>query len=438
MDALAVLRDYIRIDTTNPPGGEGAAAEFLAQHLADAGLEPQILTDPDGRANVVARIRGEGPPGEALCLLHHMDVVPADPSEWSIDPFGADVKDGCVWGRGSLDTKSLGIMQLAAVEAVAREGSKPRRDVVYVANADEEAGGAHGAGWLCATHPDVVDCQWVLNEGGFGLAEIFPGVSTFGVAVTEKTVVWLRLRATGRPGHGSTPHDDQAVSHLLSLLAEVVRPRPLRVTPVVADGFRVLAAQASVPLRTAIDALTSQVGRTVVSLAGSPFSGALPPGLRALLRDTVTITSIEAGYKENVIPGKAEAVLDCRLLPDTDADLFIAEIRQRAAEHGAEVDVLLRGEAQGIDRAGPMLDWITAAAAEHVPEVVVSETVCPGFTDTRFFRALGAHGVGLTPALVTSDILQGFHGIDERLPTEGLELGLRMVGSIVRNALRPE
>ena len=156
MDALEVLRDYIRIDTTNPPGGEQAAAEFLAGHLEDAGLDPVILHAPSGRANVVARLRGDGDPGRALCLLHHMDVVAAEPDEWSVEPFAADVRDGFVFGRGALDTKSLGVMQLSAVAALARDGVRPRRDVLYVANADEEAGGEHGAAWLCRAHPELV------------------------------------------------------------------------------------------------------------------------------------------------------------------------------------------------------------------------------------------------------------------------------------------
>ena len=435
MDALAVLRDYIRIDTTNPPGGEGRAAQFLAERLERLGLEPQILEDPAGRANVVARLRGAGDPSDALCLLHHMDVVPADADEWSVEPFAADVRDGYVWGRGALDTKSLGVMQLAAIEALVRGGVTPARDVLYVANADEEAGGSHGAGWLCQAHPDLVSCAWVLNEGGFGVSEVLPGVSTFGVAVSEKAIVWLRLRAVGRPGHGSTPHDEQAVERLLAALADIAKPRPLRVTPVVATGFRELAAHASTSVKTAVDALTSQAGRTVVSLAGSPLAGALPPGLRALLRDTVTVTNVHAGYKENVIPGKAEAVVDCRLLPDTDVDAFIADIVRRAGKHQVEADVLLRGQPHGVDQGGEMLGWIRAAAEEHVPDVIVSETICPGFTDSRFFRELGAKCVGLTPAVVTREVMQGFHGVDERLPLEGLELGCRMVGSIVRRAV---
>lgn len=435
MDVLAVLRDYIRIDTTNPPGAERKAAEYLAGILDDAGIDTQILDDPDGRSNVVARIRGNGPPGNALCLLHHMDVVPAEADEWSVEPFAADVKDGFVWGRGALDTKSLGIMQLAAMVALAKDNVRPQRDLLYVANADEEAGGEHGAGWLCRHHPELVACEHVLNEGGFGVSEVLPGVSTFGVAVSEKAIVWLRLKATGRPGHGSTPHDDQALEHLLTALVEISRPRPLRVTPVVADGFRTIAAKASAPVRAAVDVLTTQVGRTVVSVAGAPLANSLPPGLRALLRDTVTVTNVHSGYKENVIPGKAEAVVDCRLLPDTDVEKFVAEITEMAGRHRVEVEVILRGEPFGVDAASPMLEWIRAAAHEHVPDVVVSETICPGFTDSRFFRQLGAKCLGLTPALVTPEIMAGFHGIDERLPLDGLDLGVRMVDSVVRRAI---
>ena len=383
----------------------------------------------------MARLRGDGDPARALCLLHHMDVVAADPDEWSVEPFAADVRDGFVFGRGALDTKSLGVMQLAAVAGLAKDGARPRRDVLYVANADEEAGGEHGAGWLCRAHPELVACEWVLNEGGFGVSEVVPGVSTFGVAVTEKAILWLRLRARGRPGHGSTPHDDQALAHLLSALSDVSRPRPLRMTPLVADSFRALASRASPAIRTAVEALTSQLGRTVVSLAGSPLAGTLPPGLRAMLRDTVTITSVHAGYKENVIPGKAEAVVDCRLLPETDVDGFLADVRARASRHGVEVEVILRGEPHGADRAGEMLEWVRAAAAAHAPDVMVSETLCPGFTDSRFFREIGARCVGLTPAVVTPQIMQGFHGIDERLPLDGLALGTRMVDTIVRNAV---
>src|SRR5581483_9205533 len=287
-EAVEIARHYLRIDTTNPPGNETPAAGILA----DAGLEPVVLESEAGRGNVVARLPGRaGDPAGALCLLHHLDVVPADPSEWSVDPFGAEVRDGYLWGRGAIDMKGMGVMQLMTMLALARDRTSAReRDVVFVAVADEEAGGWKGAGWLTEHHPDLIACRDVINEGGYGLSETRPPIMA--CALSEKAVRWVRLTARGTPGHGSMPPVEQAIEKLLAALGDIAaRPPALGLSPLVERTFRAMAAGASGVRRTALEAVLRPQARRLLPALGRR----LPRYQRALLGDTISVTRLDAG-----------------------------------------------------------------------------------------------------------------------------------------------
>ncbi|HTC80614.1 MAG TPA: M20/M25/M40 family metallo-hydrolase [Acidimicrobiia bacterium] len=429
-EAVEITRSYLRIDTTNPPGNETPAAEFLAGILGEAGLETTLLESAPGRGNLIARLPGRAnDPGGALCLLHHLDVVPADPSEWSVDPFGAEMRDGYLWGRGAIDMKSMGVMQLMAMLALARDKTTTlEREVVFVAVADEEAGGWMGAGWLTEHHPALVACRDVINEGGYGLSDTKPPLMA--CALSEKAVRWIRLTARGTPGHGSMPPVDQAIEKLLAALGDIAaHPPALGLSPLVERTFRAMAAGASGPRRKALEAILRPEARRLLPVLGRR----LPRYQRALLGDTISMTRLDAGYKENVVPGTACATLDCRLVPETDPDEFVTGLSARMARLGVGCEVIFSDGPCGVSE-GPLLPLLDEVCSRSFPDVTFAPALCPAFTDSRFFRQQGADAYGLIPVMLSNDEVATFHGIDERIPVEGLKKGCEVLYEIVRRA----
>lgn len=429
-EAVDITRQYLRIDTTNPPGNETPAAEFLAAILSDAGLETALIESAPGRGNLVARLPGRArDPGGALCLLHHLDVVPADPSEWSVDPFGAEIHDGYLWGRGAIDMKSMGVMQLMSVLAFARDKTATlERDVVFVAVADEEAGGVMGAAWLTKHHPELVACRDAINEGGYGLSETKPPMMA--CALSEKALLWVKLVAKGSPGHGSMPPEDQAIGKLLAALGDLAaHPPALAISPLVARTFRALAARASAPRAKVIEAILHPRARPVLPA----LSRRLPRYQRSLLGDVISVTKLEAGYKENVVPGAASATLDCRLVPETDPEEFFGRLSARMARFDVRCEVVFSDGPSGVSE-GPLLPLLDEVCSKAFPEAVFAPVLCPAFTDSRYFRQQGADAYGLVPVMLSNAEVATFHGIDERIPLEGLRKGCRVVHEVVARA----
>jgi acetylornithine deacetylase/succinyl-diaminopimelate desuccinylase-like protein len=428
-EALEITRQYLRIDTTNPPGNETPAAEFLAGILAEAGFETTMLESAPGRGSLIARLPGRArDPGGALCLLHHVDVVPADPLEWSVDPFGAEIRDGYLWGRGAIDMKSMGVMQLMTMLSLAREKTTLERDVVFVAVADEEAGGVMGAAWLTKHHPELVACRDVINEGGYGLSEMKPPMMA--CALSEKALLWVKLTAKGPPGHASMPPGDQAIGKLLAALGDLAaHPPKLAISPLVERTFRALAAGAPVHRRKVIEAILSPQARPVLPV----LSRRLPRYQRALLGDVISMTKLEAGYKENVVPGTASATIDCRLVPETDPEEFFAKLSARMARFDVRCEVLFSDGPGGVSE-GPLLPLLEQVCDESFPDTTFAPVLCPAFTDSRYFRQLGADAYGLIPVMLTNAEVATFHGIDERIPLDGLKKGCEVVYEIVTRA----
>lgn len=433
-EAVEITRQYLRIDTTNPPGNETPAAEFLAaileeRSLREAGIETVTLESAPGRGNLVARLPGRArDPGGALCLLHHLDVVPADPSEWSVDPFGAEIRDGYLWGRGAIDMKSMGVMQLISLLTLARERVPLERDVLFVAVADEEAGGVMGAAWLTKHHPELVACRDVINEGGYGLSETKPAMMA--CALSEKALLWVRLVARGAPGHASMPPEDQAIGKLLAGLGDLAaHPPAMAISPLVARTFRALAARSPAPRRKAIEALLHPKARRVLPA----LSRRLPRYQRSLLGDVISVTKLEAGYKENVVPGTASATLDCRLVPETDPEEFFGRLSARMARFDVRCEVVFSDGPSGVSE-GPLLPLLDDVCSEAFPEAVFAPVLCPAFTDSRYFRQQGADAYGLVPVMLSNAEVATFHGIDERIPLDGLRKGCRVVHEIVARA----
>ncbi len=416
------LRQYLQLDTSNPPGNEHRSAGFLASILHSEGISTRLIVSPEGRPNLMARLEGDDSGPGALVLLHHMDVVPPGP-DWSFDPFSGRIEQGRLQGRGAIDDKSLGIAHLAAFVDLARSGARLERDVLLLAVADEEAGGPRGTGWLLEHHAaELGEIDMVLGEGGTNRV-LGGAVRWWGVEVAQKRPLWLRVTAQGRRGHGSNVDLHSAPHRLVRSLAGIVdRPLEFRLTPAARRYFEALANLESGPIG-------SVLRRMDEILAGPEPERSLPPGLPNLLMDSVQVNVLAAGERINVTPGYAEALVDVRLLPDTDADAFLADLRRRLGD-AVEIEVVLaapRSAASPTDsRDWNRLDEILEAEAPVVPAFI------PGVTDSRYFRELGVPAYGLSPFVLEGVQMRGIHGPDETIPISAFETGVDRMTRIVR------
>lgn len=434
MTPVELLAELIRVPSVNPSGdGEGPVAELLRHRLDDAGLTTTIARSPGGRPSLVARL--PGPTDVApLVLLSHTDVVPVEPDAWTRDPFGGEVIDGELWGRGALDMKGVAVLHAEAVAALASDRQAPTREVLVVAVADEEAGGAEGAGWLVAERPELVGFRdgapppEVLGEGAFGLSGLLDQ-PVMPIVQGEKAPLGVRATATGTPGHASMPAPDQAVRRLLDFVDRVAGPRPARLHPVMREHFAMLAQVASGAERRAFGLLAGRGGAAAVR-ALAPLLRARSAAVGQMVADSITPTRLSAGYKINVVPGEAEATFDCRLLPDTDPEEVLAELRRAGGDH-VEVTELHRWGGPTSPR-GALFDVLAerSAVMSSAPTPVPSLT--PGVTDLRFFRAAGATAYGWVPVVLTPEQLATFHGHDERIPVAGLDEAVGVMGDVVR------
>ncbi|HXT51886.1 MAG TPA: M20/M25/M40 family metallo-hydrolase [Thermoanaerobaculia bacterium] len=418
------LQGYLRLDTTNPPGNETAAAAYLEKLLGEQGVQAQRLLSPGGRANLYARLRAKpGVDGPALLLLHHMDVVAAGPG-WRDAPFAAVVRDGRLFGRGALDDKSLGIAQLAAVVELARGRGRLVRDVVLLAVADEERGGAEGTAWLLAAHPELFrGVEGVLNEGGSN-RQVNGRLLWWGVEVAQKRPLWLELTAEGRGGHGAGFNPHAATHELIRALGRLLdRPPRWRVTPAARQYLAALAPLHNAhwqPLLTTPDRVIRPEG---------PVGTAMLPGMENLFLDSVQVNVLQGAAQINVTPPRATARVDVRLLPDTDGEALLADLRSRLGKD-VEVRVLLTVPPTPPSPTDTSLHRTLAAVLG--PEAPVVPFFSPGFTDSRLFRARGIPAYGFSPFTLEPQDLLGIHGADERIPLRELDRGVARLRELVR------
>jgi len=427
---VSLMSKYVQIDTTNPPGNEMVAAEWLRDQLAEAGVttDVTIYETAPGRGILVGRIAGTEPL-KPLVLNHHMDVVPADPEQWTHPPFSGDVADGYVWGRGTLDTKGLGIMHLVALEQLCKEGVTFRRPVIFLAVADEEVGGEKGTAWLVEHHAKDLDPEWVWDEGGMGLRMKGDKVM-FGIAVAEKKVLWLRLVAHGEAGHGSLPNPNNPNIRLVRALKRIADQRPrLRVNDVTKLMLVRLATIQPFPIST----LMCHAGNPLVmSLMGSQIASSKL--FAAMLQDTINVTTLKAGYKTNVVPERAEATLDCRLLPETDEKKFVHRLETIISDDQVEIEFLEHPMPVSVaPLSGGLMDAIVRAAERHVPDSVSAPIQMPGASDSRFWRAIGVPTYGIGPYIIGEEDAKLIHGVDERISIENLELGTKITCDVIRS-----
>jgi acetylornithine deacetylase/succinyl-diaminopimelate desuccinylase-like protein len=420
-EALGYFQSYLRFDTSNPPGDTSAAIAYLKQILDKEGIENQAFTSKPGMVNLVARI--PGPPGvKPFLLMSHADVVPAVARDWKHPPFAAEIADGFVWGRGAIDNKAHGIMALMTMLALRRSGVKLKRGVVMMVNADEEAGGDNGAGWMAANHWDAFDPAFAVNEGGEATPNWLGsrGV-TFRVAVSEKRVAWLRLVVHGHARHGSMPNADNPNLILINALARVLAsPPPFRVTPVFGEAMTALAPKMDFPASFELAHLSWPYMMDIA--ARGPLSKYT---VQALMHDTVAPTLLSAGMKVNVIPSTAEAGLDCRLLPDSDADAFMRQLRSLLGPRVAVEFMQKPDPSPTSPTSGEAWDAIKQVVATDFVDTLAVPSPMSGGTDSRFLRVKGVPAYGFVPIILPPREAERIHGVDERLSIENLDRGIR-------------
>lgn len=404
-EALRLLEEYVRIDTSNPPGVTTKAADLLARVLEREGLTVTRYESEPGKAIVLARLKANRPPaGKAILLLHHMDVVPADKTQWTVGPFAAVIQDGEMWGRGALDMKSLGVMHVLAFLSLKRAKVPLTRDVILLAVSDEETGGVLGAQWMMKHHYAELDPEYVLDEGGIGSRDLFAaGKLVFGISVAEKKRMWLKLRVDGVAGHGSQPHEQNPNDRLVRALARLLsEPLP---------GGRV----------SVLETMKQRIG----PMAANKFTNAIQ-------HSTIALTTLQSGVgsppKANVIPSFAEATLDCRVLPGTTGDEWIGELKRRLGDPNVAIEIINQSDDPVVTpQDTPMYRALASAIERHNPGAIVSPILVPYGTDANSFRPRGVKSYGIAPVAVSAAVVASMHGDAERVPIRDLAAGARIL-----------
>jgi len=414
-EATRILQDYVRIDTSDPPGDTRKSADFLASILKKEGIPFTRYESEPTKSIIVARLKATVSPakGKAIVLMHHMDVVPADKTRWPMDPFAALIKNHELWGRGSMDMKGLGVAHLMAFLELKRQHVPLSRDVILLANPDEEMGGGVGARWMIKNHLAELDPEYVLDEGGFASRDVFsPGKLVYGISVAEKKIVWLKVRAEGVAGHGSQPNPLNPNDHLVRALARLIdQPAP-------ASDFSVV--------RT----MKEKVG----TFADNKFTNAIQ-------RSTISLTWLRSGVGEppkiNVIPSVAEAGLDCRVMPGTTRDQWIAEVKQKLGDPSLKVELVSESDDPVVTSTDtPLYRNLEAAIKRLHPDAIVTPILIPYGTDSNAFRPGGVKSYGIFPAILSADIVASMHSDGEHVPLDGVQEAARVFFEALRETLK--
>ena len=409
--AIDLLQRYIRVASINPPANMGPATALLRTELEKYGFQTTVYqSGAEGQANLLVRMPGRDRSKKPLLLLSHMDVVPVDRKAWSIDPFGGEIRDGSIWGRGALDMKGLGVQQLMALVALKQAGITPSRDILLLCSADEETGGTLGVRWMLEKHGSEIDAEYVLDEGGFGTRDVFSNNQlVFGVAIAEKQLLWLRIRARGTAAHGSQPIPDNAN---LTLLRAVEKALDLPATSKLNDVVRMMR---------------DNVGE----LATNKFTAAIQ-------RNTASLTTLRSGVgdppKVNVIPSTGEATLDCRLLPGVNADEFISEMKARINDPRVTVELVQRSEDPGASSPEtPLFAALRKAILKHHPSATVTPMLVPYGTDSAKLRQRRIPAYGFIPMVLDAKTLATMHSDEERIPVDEFLKGLHIYFDVLRS-----
>jgi acetylornithine deacetylase/succinyl-diaminopimelate desuccinylase-like protein len=427
-ETVELLRRYLQIDTTNPPGNEIAGARFLAEVLTREGIESETIEAAPGRASLRARLRGDGSLG-GIVLHHHIDVVYADRRYWTVDPFGGVIADGYLYGRGAIDMKSTGILHLAALLALQRARVPLKRDLVFLATADEEAGSEFGAQFIADRRPDwLAGSEYAISE--IGLIQTHAGLRAplASIVISEKTGLPLTLTARGEPGHGSMPWPDTAPNRLIRALDRLLAAeRPPRVLPEVQEFFSHMTTVLPAEEAAGYDDLE-------VSLRDEAFRRRFYTNRQyaAMVRTTFAVTMLRGSAKSNVIPPEATAQIDCRMLAGDDPNEIVEWVRRAVADPNVQVQIARDPK---IPNLSPPDTELYKAMADtlrrRAPGAVVAPMILVAFTDNWVFRRCGLHGYGFSPFILEEDELQRIHGNDERISLENVREGVRAYAELL-------
>ena len=425
-EVVKICQDLIRIPSVNFGEGRGdekAVAEYVVASLAEVGIAAKIYESAPNRCNVIANIEGSDTSRPGLVVHGHIDVVPANAADWSVDPFAAEIRDGMIWGRGAVDMKNVDAMILAIVRKWARTGYKPPRNIVLAFFADEEAGMTFGSRWMAAEHPEVfAGCTEAISEvGGFSVT-VGDGKRLYFVEAAQKGIHWMRLTAAGRAGHGSMMNDENALTALSEAVAKIGKFNwPQRYTDTVKVLFKKIAQATGKPYdERDLRPLLKEIGPTARMIG-------------ATLQNTANPTMLEAGYKANVIPGSASAVIDGRFLPGYEDELN--ETIRSIIGPDITIETVSRDIALEVDFKGDLVDAMCNAITKHDPEGIPVPYLMSGGTDNKALSELGVIGYGFSPLRLPADLdfMALFHGVDERVPISGLEFGVNVLADFLEN-----
>jgi len=408
--AVEFLQQYVRIATVNPPADTAPAAALVQAELEKNGLAPKLYhSGPGGQTNLVVRLKGRDSSKKPLLLLNHLDVVPVDAKAWGMDPFSAMIRDGFIWGRGTLDMKGLGVQQMMALIALHNAGVVPARDIVMICTADEESGGARGIQWMIENHYADIDSEYVLDEGGMGSRDaLAPGKLVYGISVGDKVLVWLHLHATGTAGHGSQPVPDNANLILIDAIRKAMAlPEGSKSSPVVEEMKRAIGGQ----------------------LAQNKFASAIQ-------RNTISLTTLTSGVgsppKVNVIPSAAEAGLDCRVMPGTNTDEFISDMKARINDPRVSVEVINVAPDPGVSRTDtPVYAAMRKAILKRHPDAIVTPMIVPFGTDSAYLHRRGVIKYGFTPMILDTATAATMHSDKERIPVREFLDGIHILYDVL-------
>ena len=426
-EAIKYLQEYLRIQTTNPPGNEIEGARFFKKFF-DAESIPSDLFEPSpGRGNLLATLKGkwEKPP---ILLLNHMDVVPVEKEGWEIDPFAGIIKDGYLYGRGTLDNKSMGIVEMMALLILKREGVSLKRDIFFFAAADEETGGRWGIQWAMENIPLLRKSEYALNEGGYVILDENGIPDRYEISNGQKVLFQLKLKAKGTSGHGSMPHSDNPNVKLVQALDKITKwETPYNVLPMVKEYFLKMSPKQPFEERK----LFEDIEKGLNDLAFSIWLTSNPI-YNAMVRDTISLTILKAGSKANVIPSESTATLDCRLIPGSSKENFLKRLQGKL---GDEIEIEVISESQSYPPSPLDTDFFKAIqkyAAENDPGCPVVPLLLPGATDSRFLRGKGIITYDFCPFRLTEKDMLRIHGNNERIAIENLRFGMRMMVDILK------
>lgn len=425
-EVVKICQDLIRIPSVNYGEGRGdekAVAEYVVASLAEVGIKATIYESAPNRCNVIANIEGADTSRPGLVVHGHIDVVPANAADWSVDPFAAEIRDGMIWGRGAVDMKNVDAMILAIVRKWARTGYKPPRNIVLAFFADEEAGMTFGSRWMAAEHPEVfAGCTEAISEvGGFSVT-VGDGKRLYFVEAAQKGIHWMKLTAAGRAGHGSMMNDENALTALSEAVAKIGKFNwPQRYTDTVKILFKKIAQATGKPYNEKdLRPLLKEIGPTARMIG-------------ATLQNTANPTMLEAGYKANVIPGSASAVIDGRFLPGYEDELN--ETIRSIIGPDITIETISRDIALEVNFEGDLVDAMCNAITKHDPEGIPVPYLMSGGTDNKALSELGIIGYGFSPLRLPADLdfMALFHGVDERVPISGLEFGVNVLADFLEN-----